>query len=470
VTEKRKRSPSAFALTDSGNAELIAVKYSDCLRFNHRTGKWFVWKGDRWCQDSKGEVFPLAKEAARARLAEAANIEDSAKCSEAAKWALESESQYRLKAALDLAKKESPISDAGDDWDSDPFLLGVLNGVVDLRTGILRESRPDDRMILRSPASYDPNAKCPRFERFLREVFAGDEDLIRFIQKAIGYSLTGCVTEQCLFFCYGEGANGKSTLLETVRDLLGAYACNLPFSSFEANARTSIPNDLAGLVSKRFVTASETSENVKLNEGRVKSLSGGDRCTARRLYGEFFEFDPTAKFWLSFNHKPRVSDDSHGFWRRVRLIGFCAKFDGAQQDKELSSKLRKEMSGILAWAIRGCALWQSEGLGTPAAIKTASEAYRSESDPLAAFLEECYESCPDGHIESSTLCGHYNSWAAENDERTMTPRDLAPRLRMRGYQDYRDGHLRVRAWRGLRPCSNNFINADTRTDADRRIQ
>ena len=359
----RKRTATSFPTTDSGNAELIAAKFPDSMRFNHRRKRWLIWKDGRWIEDCEGEVFRLAKEAARDRLAAAAKLGNEDHRKEAAAWALASESQYRLKAALELAKHTKPLSDAGDNWDSDTFLLGVNNGVVDLRTGTLRPARPEDRITIYADAAYDPGALCPRFEQFLSEVFLADAELVGYVQRAVGYCLTGAVSEQCLFLCYGEGANGKSTLLETLRDVLGGYAHNLPFSAFELDGRSGISNDMAGLVSKRFVTAVETNEGARLNEGRLKALTGGDRCTARFLYGEYFSFDPTAKFWLAFNHKPRVTDDSNGFWRRVRLIPFTARFSDSNRDKDLPMKLKAEAAGILAWVVRACVLWQRLGLG-----------------------------------------------------------------------------------------------------------
>lgn len=287
-----RRTPASFPRTDSGNAELIAAKYRDYLRFDHRRKIWLVWKDRRWTEDQDGQVCRMAKEAARDRLKGTANIRDDEKRDQLVTWALKSESQYRLRAALELAKTTLPVSDAGDGWDSNPFLLGLRNGVLDLRTGQLRPAQPEDRITIHTPIPFAPKAHCPRFEQFLSEVFLGDSELVGFVQRAVGYCLTGNVSEQCLFLCYGEGANGKSTFLETIRYVFGGYAHNLPFSAFELAARSGIPNDLAGLVGKRLVTAVETSENARFNESRIKALTGGDRCTARFLYGEYFSFDP----------------------------------------------------------------------------------------------------------------------------------------------------------------------------------
>lgn len=225
---------------------------------------------------------------------------------------------------------------------------------------------------------------------------------------------------------------------------------------------------------KRFVTAAETSEGARLNEARVKALTGGDRCTARFLYGEYFSFDPTAKFWLAVNHKPQVTDDSHGFWRRVRLIPFLARFSGRDCDKDIQAKLKSEASGILAWAIKGCLLWQQEGLGLPESIDLATKAYREESDPLAHFLDERYVICADGFVESSILRRDYENWGRENGERPLDQRAFGNRLRAHGCVNGRFGHNRVRGWKGLRPvaetCEAEAANADARTDADAKIQ
>jgi putative DNA primase/helicase len=470
-----KRSTGQFPQTDSGNAELIARLFGKQLRFNHARQCWLIFRNGHWEVDRDGEAYRLSKRAARERAKAGNDLKDDNERQEAVKWALHSEQEPRLRAALKLAQSTPPLADDGKSWDSDPFLLGVQNGVINLKTGKLREGRPEDRITLRASVPYDPSAKCPRFEQFLREVFRDDRELIGFVQRAIGYSLTGAVTEQCLFLCYGEGANGKSKLLEAIRHVIGGLAHNLPFSAFELAGRSTIPNDLAGLVSKRFVTSAETNENVRFNEARLKALSGGDTLTARFLYGEFFSFEPTAKFWLAFNHKPRVTDDSHGFWRRIRLVPFMAKFEGSQDDKGLPDKLKAEARGILNWAVQGCLSWQSEGLGEPSAVNAATKAYREESDPLAEFLDEQFERSPKGRVPSSLLCEAYGEWAQANGEERLAPRALASRLGSRGFtagRDVLDGR-RVRVWCGLkrRDYQADTLDAvDSRTDRDASIQ
>ena len=244
---------------------------------------------------------------------------------------------------------------------------------MNLQTGRLLNGTLSQRITRHTDVAFDPAAQCPQWERFQADIFNGDAELVTFIHRAIGYSLTGDTSEQCLFPCYGGGANGKSTFLEVVRHVLGGYAHNLPFSAFELHARSSIPNDVASIVGKRFATACETNESARFNEARVKALTGSDTISARFLYSEFFSFTPTAKIWLAFNHKPVVADDSEGFWRRIHLIPFLREFKGDAADKDLKAKLCSEAPGILAWAVRGCLAWRTEGLQPPATVKAVTQ-------------------------------------------------------------------------------------------------
>lgn len=403
-----------YHATDSGNAELFASRNSDRLRFNHRLGAWLVWDTHRWRPDTTGAVRQLAKEVARERLRAAAELDDKDERKRAVAWALASESRQRLDALLSLAEAEPPLADAGDDWDADPWLLGVANGVLDLRTGALRPGRQADRITHASPVTYDHTAPAPRWERFLVEVFQGDVALIDWLWRFVGYTITGDTREQVLAIAHGGGSNGKSTFLRALAYALGSYAYNLPFSALEQNARSGVPNDLAALVGRRFVTASETNEGTRLNEGRLKALTGGDPITARLLFHEHFTFLPVAKFWLATNHKPRVADDSYGFWRRVRLIPFLASFKGRAVDQRLDDTLRAEAAGILAWAVRGCLAWQERGLSdTPAAVASATDDYRTESDPLGDFLADHCVIEEAATVAAAELYRAYKGWAEE---------------------------------------------------------
>jgi putative DNA primase/helicase len=258
---------------------------------------------------------------------------------------------------------------------------------------------------------YDPNAECPRFEQFLPEVFEGKVEVIDYVHRAVGYSLTGDTSEQCLFPCWGKGSNGKSVFLKTIRLVTGGHGHNTPFSTLDYQSRNAIPSDVADLAGKRLVTASETAESTRLNEDRIKALTGGDPVTARHLYGRWFTFEAEFKLWLAVNHKPRVQDDSHGFWRRVRLIPFTRRFSAKEIDKHLDAKLAAEAPGILAWAVRGCLKWQREGLEPPEVITRATAEYREEQDPLAEFIRMRCDVGEGLVARAGELYGAYYTWA-----------------------------------------------------------
>ena len=371
------------------------------------------------------------------------------------RWGLKSESRYVLEASLDLAKSINPVRDDGQKWDANPWLLGVANGIVDLRTGKLREAQPGDRVTLYSPVAFDDTAACPRFEQFMLEIFHGDINLVRFMQRAIGYSLIGVTDEQCLFVCYGTGANGKSTLLGVLHYILGDYAVNVPFSALEKQGRSNITNDLAMLSGRRFATALETGEDVRLNEARIKTVTGGDPITARYLYHEHFTFNPTHKLWLAVNHKPRILDESEGMWRRVRMIPFETHFSGTDRDDKLPEKLRAEAPGILAWAVRGAQEWQRDGLGEPTAVAAATAAYRQESDHLEDFQGEYCVIDAKASVTTAALWAEYQRWTSGAGIEPLSRTAFTERLRQRGFKEERFGHAGTRGWRGLR-----LANAD----------
>jgi putative DNA primase/helicase len=233
-----------FHLTDAGNAELFASLNAHKVRYDHRRGRWLVWEAHRWRPDRNGQVYRLAKDAMRRRFRDAASIEDLNTRSLAAGWAVKSENRNRLDALLKLAQSELPLADTGEDWDADPTLLCVSNGVIELKTGTLRDGRREDRLTMSADTAFQPAARCPRWEQFLAEVLDGDQALISFVHRAVGYSLTGATSEQCLFLCHGTGANGKSTFLEVLRHVLGDYGLNTPFSTLELQQRNGIPNDV----------------------------------------------------------------------------------------------------------------------------------------------------------------------------------------------------------------------------------
>lgn len=415
VESNNKEAHPKYHRTDSGNAQMFAAMNSGEVKRDHRRNHWLLFRDHRWQEDTDGEIVRLMQSVAKRRYELASEITDLEERKREANFAIQSESRSRIISALSLTEAEPDIADSGNNWNKDPLLLCTGNGVLLLNNGTLRQGLPSDRITLRTAILYNPTAKCQRWEQFLAEIFLENPELIDFSRRAVGYSMTGETSEQVLFLCYGTGANGKSVFLSILREVFGEYSYNMPFSTIELHERSAIPNDLAALVDRRFVTAAETNATSRLNEARVKALTGGDPITARFLHCEYFTFKPAAKFWLAVNHKPKVADDSYGFWRRVRLIPFAREFRGSDADPKLEEKLRQELPGILAWAVRGCLEWQRSGLNPPDCVTAATEQYRQESDPLAEFIAERCTEIKNATVTGADFYRAYAKWAGDRN-------------------------------------------------------
>jgi P4 family phage/plasmid primase-like protien len=395
----------AHPLTEAGDAECFAELYQDRVRYDHRRGRFLVSDESSgiWVPDPVECLTQMAIDMARERQRQANTIKNADDKKMAWTWAFRGEGRGRIINALALARSVPPIADAGDHWDEDPLLLGVQNGVVDLSTGRFRKAVAADRVTMRVRVAYDPAAGCPLWIKTLDDIFApSDANLIgradrevesqrvvEFVQRAIGYSITGDCREECCFFTWGDGANGKGTVMNTLGWLLGDYTDDMPYSTLERSERGSgIPNDIAKMVGKRFITCAEVNE-FNLNEARLKALTGRDPMTARFLHREFFTFIPVCKIWVATNNKPQIVGQDDGIWRRIHLIPFTRKFEGKEANKQLKDQLRGELPGILNWCIAGALAWQREGLNPPETVKAATDAYRQESNPITPFVEAC---------------------------------------------------------------------------------
>lgn len=417
-------------LTDAGNAEAFAAFWGNQVRWDHRRGKWLVWEGHRWVQQSDGEVERLAIDTIRQRYELSKNISNTTERTTALKFCLGSESAKKLSATLEIARALRPISDSGKNWDADPWLLSCANGIVDLKSGQLRPGHPADRISMSTGIEYHATAQAPRWEQFLGEVFE-DPVMVEFVQRAMGYSLTGDTREQCLFLCWGGGANGKSTLLSTVRKALGDYSKNTSFGTFELSRHDSQTNDLASLYGSRLVTASETTESNKLNESRVKAITGGDTISCRFLFREYFDYTPTYKVWLAMNHLPIISGTDNGIWRRIRLVPFTVSFLG-REDKTLDAQLAEELPGILAWIVRGVREWMEHGLEPPEAVTDATNKYREDSDLILQFIEACTIRNERARTKAGELYKSYKDWCAAQYCEPMNQTSFGRRMRERG--------------------------------------
>jgi len=436
---KTSNNSNNFHLTELGNAKRLVNKYMLILRYVVEFKKWLIWDGNRWCFDETGEIHRLAKKTVLGIYDESANTLDDDRRRALAKFAIKSESQRTLDALIKLAKTEEGISLRVSDLDKDPYLLGVANGVINLKTGGLRDNTILEFITKQAPVTFNPKATCHKWLKFLDQAMGSDKDMIGYLQRIVGYSLTGVTTEQKLFFLYGFGSNGKSVFINTIQDMLGDYSMQTPVSTLMTKNKGSVNNDVARLRGARFVATTETEEHSKFNESEVKLLTGGDTITARFLNQEFFEFRPEFKLWISGNHKP-VPGDGHGIWRRLILIPFEVVVEEKNRDLKLENKLKKELSGILNWAIEGCLDWQETGLKTPQKILNAIKEYKSEMDTIQSWMDDCWIPNPNprAEIKASVLYTSYKRWAEENGEYyKMTQRILGQKLKERNYDKTR---------------------------------
>ncbi len=355
------------------------------------------------------------------------------------KWAIQSENERTIAAGLKLSKYALLIEYS--ELNTNPWLFNVQNGTLDLRSGNLQPHNSLDLITFISPVTFDAHAQCPTWEKFLSEVFSGDLDMVKFIQRAVGWSLTGVVKERALFFLFGDtGKNGKSTLVETIMKLMGicgennyGYGRKVTADTFmrsknhEDNQRKT-----ATLAGPRFICTSEVDEDHRLNEQLIKDITGGDTIEARKLYQEAFSFTPQFKPWMYGNHMPEIRGTDDAIWSRLRLIPFEVSFQG-REDIHLPEKLQGELSGILNWAIQGCLDWQRGGLRPPMKVQAATDAYRAEMDVFGPFISECCVINPHAEVLSSDLWQVYNNWCLVNGVKEESQSKLGKYLNSKGF-------------------------------------
>ena len=445
--QAKTKTPTAELLTDLENARRFARTHEKDLRWVPTWRKWIVWTGTHWRPDDTAEVQRRAKETVASLLTDAAKIKDADKRAKHIRLAIAAQRGARIASMIELAKSEPGIPVTPHQLDRDLWLLNVKNGTLDLHTGILRPHRQDELITKLAPVLYDPKATCSTWLGFLKRIMAGDQDLIRFLQKVFGYALTGDAREQCVFIAHGGGANGKTTALTTVAAVVGPYAQHTPTETLLVKRGDSIPNDVARLHGARLVTAAEAECNRHLAEALVKQLTGGDKIAARFLHGEFFEFQPTFKLFLAVNHKPIIRGTDYAIWRRIRLIPFTVTIPEEEQDRGLPAKLKSEGAGILTWAVQGCLLWQQEGLTPPKAVLDATADFRDEMDTVGSFLDERCVRDPDAQTPSTRLYDAYKAWCEAHAENAMSKLDFGARVAEKGF--VRGRTKTGRFWRGL---------------------
>jgi len=443
--------PARYNLTDLGAAESFRDRYQEYLRFDHQRGHWLVWHDHWWEPDAFAESERLAQQHVRQWQQEAVALPAShPKRSSLVDFTLKLERSGAMSNFMSIAKSLLPIATTGAEWDTDHWMLGCKNGVMDLRAGILRDGEPLDHITKQVSAEFDEGSQCPRWMQFLDEVFESNTALIEYVTKAVGYSLTADMREQCFFMAVGTGANGKSIFLDTLEHVFSSYSHRAPMRLFASSDGDADRFSLADLQGARIVFAAETKANTRMNEHVIKALTGGETLSGERKYAQPFTFRPTAKIWLGVNHNPTVSDDTFGFWRRVRLIPFNRTFSGDADDRELRDTLRQEAEGILAWAVRGCIRWQEDGLIAPSIVLQATKNYEMEEDPLTEFLQQTTKNDPDSVVLFSALYAEYKVWAKDQgmtQRSVISGKAMGVNMKKRGYDVVPQSP--VRKYRGL---------------------
>ena len=410
--------PTTLPLSDIGNASRFVAYLQGNMRFVYGLGIWLRWEPSEncWLFCHKGEHIEAAKKLMEKLLGDAVKILDDEKRKRQVNFSLKSQELPRINAVIKLAESDPTVALSAAELDKNPWSICVRNGMIDLHTGNLRAATQSDLATKQAGTLYDPSATCPLFEKTLHTAFAGDQLLIDYFQRICGYLLFGGLREQLFFFCYGVGANGKSTILNVIQSVMGDYAISLPTETLMAGKRdaTAASPDLMLLRGARLAIATETEDGHRLAEARIKQLTGGDLISARPLYGNIVTFPPTAKLILVGNHKPQITGVDVAIWRRAHLIPFVVIIPENQRDSSLPDKLLHEMPGILAWMVRGCLAWQQQGICPPPAVIAATNAYKAESDLLGEWLAECCTQNTVAVTPVHDLYPVYRNWAMRN--------------------------------------------------------
>lgn len=416
----------ARSYDDTGATDRMIDQFGSLIRYSYINKKFYIFNGSYWEQDQSGQIYQfidaMVENLKNEKIQMPAGLEEKEeKAIQKAfdKFVKHSRSNVAKKAITNELQHRIPVQT--NEFDKDKTLLNVSNGYIDLSSGELYDHDIKKMFSKQASAEYSDTASAETWDKFLNQIFNYDQALIDYVQTLVGYSMTGSVKEQIMMILYGNGRNGKSVFLETIRNILGTYARTIQASSIMVKQNSSGPNsDIARLAGARLVTSSEPNEGLRMDEGLVKQLTGGDTVVARQLYGQEFEFEPEFKLWLATNHKPIIRGTDDGIWRRIKLIPFTVQIPDDQVDKDLKYKLARESVGILNWAVDGALKWQRHGLSTPPAIMQASAEYRQEMDVLAEFIADKCTVSADGTAPASQLYKLYRGWADENAQYCMS--------------------------------------------------
>lgn len=471
MAKEQPKVQKSFKRTDLGNAERLVDRHGENIRYCNDFGAWYLNNGKLWSPDKTNRILQFAKDTVRAIYEEAAQAEDPDTRKSLAEHAVRSESRARIESLVALAKSEVPV--IPEEMDKNEWLFNCDNGVIDLKTGKLHPHNRELMMTKISPVKYDSEADCPTWIQFLNDIFQDEQgnvkqDTIEFLQKAAGYSLTGSTKEQVLFFLYGTGRNGKSTYMNVIQKILGAYGKQTNSETFTLKKNERVNNDVADLVGARLVAATESEENARLAESLIKQLTGGEEIRARFLFQNNFVYTPTYKIFFITNHRPVIRGNDEGIWRRIRLIPFTVTIPDHKLDKDLPEKLRNEMPGILRWMVEGCLKWQKEGLGAPEEVTEATNNYRNEMDTMGNFISDYCITHEAAKSFGNDLYRQYQEWISETGEYELSKPKFNRKLEDKGFKKGRDGRGIYFLGIGLKTPSNINSFSKVYTSEDKK--
>ena len=420
-----------YRKSDTGNGERLVRKYGDRIRYVRDQREWRIWNGKCWSLDRHGVLDRASKKIAQELFEEADGLVEEER-TKMLQWAIKSESKDRRSAMIDSAAKEKAIVSLIEDYDADPWLFNLQNGTIVLKTQMLKPHDRRDMLTKISPAMYDPEAKCPMFDAFINEIMGGDQEMVAFLARATGYSLSGDTTIQAMFFLHGDGSNGKSVFTEVLRHVAGSYSQNASFDTFVLQKNDGqIRNDLASLAGSRLVAASESQDGHRLDEALIKTLTGGDPITTRFLHREFFTYYPNFKIWMSSNYRPDIRGLDWGIWRRVKLIPFDVVVPDNRKDEQLASKLKAEASGILNWMLRGVREYLECGMMYPGKVNQATSQYKESQDIIGQFITAKCVLNEHAETKCTTIYQAYKLWAEANREYVLKERQFSDAMKKR---------------------------------------
>ena len=431
-------------MTDTGNAERLVALHGADIRFVPAWRQWLCWDQTHWRRDL-GDVraMEMGKSVARELWRRIGEMQPGDKARDSnIRWAKQSESATTISNSLRLARGLPGVPIEHDELDAEPWLLNVVNGTIDLRTGELGPHNPEQLHSMIAGTWWDANATAPRWQQFL-EAILPDDEVRAYVQRAVGYSITGLTTEQVMFLAIGNGSNGKSTLINAITKVAGDYAGPVAKDLIVTQRNEPHPTSAADLFRLRFAVAVETEATNALAEAKVKGLTGSDLVKARRMGEDFWHFEPTHKLWLAANYLPKITGTDNGIWRRIRVVPFAVEIGDADRDANLPSALAEELPGILRWIVQGCLDWQRYGLATPQQVRDATDAYRAESDWFTQFCDESGWQVGNGlHTTAKELNDSFRGWAQANGE-ALSRNVLARELDKRGCRQSRNGSARM---------------------------